>query len=439
MRILGSLTPPALWALATTSVQAQTLVIKSVPVSAAIFRLKPADSTLIPLGTGSAEFKLLDKDPNTVVVRLEGYRDSAVSWAKGTKFKEKSITIALTTRVVKLSALPAGAVIWVNGQSLGARTAELEVQPGKPVTAEVKLAGYSPVARVYELKESAELPLSDKIELTDRVVLVSTEPAGGELLRDGASLGDKPAGVLVPLGACVIVRAQKPGWASAERSYCNKEGLSPPPLEDKLVFAGRRVNVVAPAEAKILVNQKEAGVGTAAVGIPAGTCVQVRVEQTAFLPVTREYCARESSPAPPGDDAIMLNPDESFAASAPSDSVNQNITIEVAATRTEEQAWRLLSSVVLSRFDVLENADRETGYLRTAWQSKSFSDGAVVIRTRVIIKRTGSDPLRYTVKLASERSKVAGASVRDDDSFVPWDRVLTGYQGLIGELQAKLP
>jgi hypothetical protein len=94
---------------------------------------------------------------------------------------------------------------------------------------------------------------------------------------------------------------------------------------------------------------------------------------------------------------------------------------------------------VLSHFDVLENADRETGYLRTAWQSKSYSDGAVVIRTRVIIKRTSSDPLRYTVKLASERSKGAGASVRDDDSFAPWDRVLAGYQGLIGELQAKLP
>jgi len=435
MRILRQL---ALLTLAT-SAEAQTLVIKSVPASAAIYRVKPGDGSLIPLGTGSAEFKLLDKDSNTVVVRLEGYRDSTASWAKGTKFKDKTITIALSTRVVKLSATPGAALIHVNGDSAGTRTVELAVRAGEPVAVQVKLAGYSPVSRVYELKAGAELPLTDRIELVDRVVMVSTEPSGGELLRDGASLGDQPARVLVPLGACVIVRAQKPGWASAERSYCNKEGLSPPPLEDKLVLAGRRVNVVAPAEAKILVNQKEAGVGTAAVSIPAGTCVQVRVEQPAFLPVTREYCARDNAAAAPADDAIMLNPDESFAASAPSDSVNQNIAIEVAATRTEEQAWRLLSSVVLSHFDVLENADRETGYLRTAWQSKSYSEGAVVIRTRVIIKRTSSDPLRYTVKLASERSKGAGASVRDDDSFAPWDRVLAGYQGLIGELQAKLP
>ncbi len=421
-----------------TSAQAQTVVIKSVPAAAAIYRVKPGDGTLVPLGTGSAEFKLLDKDPNTVVVRLEGYRDSSATFAKGMKFKDKIISIALTTRVVRLSVAPAAAAIYRNGDSAGTRTAELEVQAGKPVTVEVRLAGYSPVGRVYELKESAELPLSDNIELVDRVVLVSTEPAGAELLREATSLGTKPAGVMVPLGACIIVRAVKPGWASAERSYCNKEGLSPPPLEDKLVLAGRRVNVVAPAEAKILVNQKEAGVGTAAVSIAAGTCVQVRVEQPAFLPVTREYCARENAPVPPADDAIMLNPDESFAASVPSDSVNQNLAIEVLATRTEEQAWRLLSAVVLSHFDVLENADRETGYLRTAWQSKSYSDGAVIVRTRVIIKRTSSDPLRYTVKLASERSRAAGASVRDDESFLPWDRVQTAYKDLIAELMARL-
>src|SRR5262245_30800488 len=78
MRILSGL---ALLALATPA-RAQTLVIKSVPATAAIYRIRPGDSTLVPLGTGTAEFKLLDKDPNKVVVRLEGYRDSTASWEK---------------------------------------------------------------------------------------------------------------------------------------------------------------------------------------------------------------------------------------------------------------------------------------------------------------------------------------------------------------------
>lgn len=147
------------------------------------------------------------------------------------------------------------------------------------------------------------------------------------------------------------------------------------------MFAGRVVNVAAPADARIFVNQKQAGVGSFSVKINEGTCAQVRVEQAAFLPEVREYCAQDNAPPPPLEDAVMLKPDESYSASVPSDQANLNITIEVGASRSEEQAWRLLSSIVLSHFDILENSDRETGYLRTAWQSKSYADGAVIVRT----------------------------------------------------------
>jgi len=422
-----------------TSLEAQTLVIKSSPAGAAIFRVKPIDNTLIPLGTGSAEFKLLDKDPNTVVVRMDGYRDVSQSFVKGAKFKDKNILIVLTRRIVRLSVLPDGAAIYVNGDNVGSKAAELEVEEGKPTAVEVKFAGYAPVRRVYQFERGGELPpATDRIELVDRVISVTTQPSGGELFREGASLGAKTIDLVVPQGACVTLRAQKAGWIPVERNYCNKDGLTLPPLEDRVVFAGRMVNVVAPADAKILVNETQAGTGSAAVSVREGTCVKVRVEQPAFLPVLREYCARENAPAPPLDDAVMLSPDESYTASVPSDQANLNITLEVAASHTEDQAWRLLSSIVLSHFDVLENSDRETGYLRTAWQSKSYADGAVIIRTRVIVKRTGNDPLRYTVKLASERSRVPGASLRDDENFLPWDRVLAAYKDIVAELQARL-
>src|SRR5262249_31751637 len=163
------------------------------------------------------------------------------------------------------------------------------VEEGQATSVEVKLAGYAPVRRVYRFDPSGEPPpLSDRIELVDRVVALTTEPAGAELLRGATSLGTAPALVLVPQGPWVILRARQPGWAPLERSYCNKEGLRPPPLEERLVFAGRTVNLVAPAEAKILVNQAQVGVGSAAVSVAQGTCVRVRVEQPAFLPATRE-------------------------------------------------------------------------------------------------------------------------------------------------------
>jgi hypothetical protein len=132
------------------------------------------------------------------------------------------------------------------------------------------------------------------------------------------------------------------------------------------------------------------------------------------------------------------------------DQANNNIAVEVREDRDEATAWKLLSAIVLGYFDVLENSDRDTGYLRTAWQPKYFADGMVVIRTRMIVKRSSLNPLRYTVKIESERadwSPTAGASsagsatrvsVKDDEKFAPWERLLNTYKDLISEIQARM-
>jgi len=94
---------------------------------------------------------------------------------------------------------------------------------------------------------------------------------------------------------------------------------------------------------------------------------------------------------------------------------------------------------VLSHFDVLENSDSQTGYLRTAWQLKAWGDSnEVVIRTRIILKRSNDTPLRYTLKIVSERNKVAGVSVKEDENFIPWDRLLNTYKDVISEVQSRL-
>lgn len=436
MRVLFAV---ALSVLVAPGMRAQTLSITASPQSAGIYRLKQQDNSLMLLGTGTAQFKLQDNDPNTVVVRLDGYRDVTQTFVKGTKFKDKAFLIALTRRIVKITALPYDATILVNGEAKGQRNLELEVQEGQTMTVELKKTGYAPVKRTYRHEKGTELPpASDRLELTDRLVAISAGPTGVAIFRDDAKVGDGDADVIVPRGSCVTVRAQKTGWISAERSYCNKDGLTDPPIQDRLVLAGRVVNVNAPPDAKIFVNQRQAGMGTFAVRINEGTCASVRIEQGGFLPVSREYCAQDNAPAPPMDDAIALKPDDSFAASVQSDQANVNVTIEVGKGRTEEQAWRLISSIVLSHFDVLENSDSQTGYLRTAWQIKSYGDGAVVIRTRVIVKWSGLEPLRYTVKIVSERNRLPGVTVKEDENFVPWERVLSTYKDVIPEMQSRL-
>ena len=78
-------------------------------------------------------------------------------------------------------------------------------------------------------------------------------------------------------------------------------------------------------------------------------------------------------------------------------------------------------------------------YLRTAWQLKSYGDNNdVVIRTRIIVKRSNDQPLRYAIKIVSERNRIAGVSVKDDENFVPWDRLLNTYKDVIGEVQSRL-
>jgi hypothetical protein len=43
-----------------------------------------------------------------------------------------------------------------------------------------------------------------------------------------------------------------------------------------------------------------------------------------------------------------------------------------------------------------------------------------------------------TVKIVSERNKIIGVSVKEDENFLPWDRLLNTYKDVIGEMQSRL-
>jgi len=64
-------------------------------------------------------------------------------------------------------------------------------------------------------------------------------------------------------------------------------------------------------------------------------------------------------------------------------------------------------------------ADKETGYMKTSWQSKSFTQKTS--RTRIIIKQSSSFPLKYKIKIGSEFADKPEQSVKDDDKFKEWD------------------
>jgi hypothetical protein len=117
-----------------------------------------------------------------------------------------------------------------------------------------------------------------------------------------------------------------------------------------------------------------------------------------------------------------------------SDQANLNFTIETS--KPEQDAWKILSQITMNYFDNIELADRETGYIRTAWNVNNFKDNT--IRTRIIVKQADIAPLKYTIKLVSEFSGKARTSVKEDQLFFPWDRILNTYKDVISEFQSRL-
>jgi hypothetical protein len=424
------------------------LQITTSPATATIYRIRPQDQAEVPIGIGSAQFELKKDDPNTLVIKLDGFQELRRTFPRDDDYDgtKRQFFLPLTNRVVAITALPYDAKIHVNGTEMGQRLLNVDVPEGGSTTVEVKAPGFSPVKRVYEWPKGSTTypPVSERLELRDRRVTVSMAPAGAEVFVGDTRLGTDQADVLVPQGTCVRAKVAKEGWAPVERQYCHKEDSPAPPQADQVTLTARIVTVAAPADGRVYANGKLVGSGPVPVRLPEDGCVTVLVQRPAYMPWTQQYCnGTESATAIPVSDVVDMAADESWAASEASVQANVNIGVEVGEKVPEERAWRLVSAIVLTHFDVLENSDRETGYLRTAWRTKTFEQGAV-IRTRMIVIRTGDSPLRYGVKIVSERLKdrviVSDRQQisTEDENFEPWPRLLNTYKDIISEMQSRL-
>ena len=142
------------------------------------------------------------------------------------------------------------------------------------------------------------------------------------------------------------------------------------------------------------------------------------------------------TPNVPANKINTIQKNDAEEASIKTDQANVDFSVEVNKKYDLLQAWKLSTQIVTDYFDDIEVSDRETSYLRTAWSIKSFQQ--TTVRTRLIIKLGNSDPLTFKIKLVSEYSKYPGASVKSDEQFIEWDRILRRYQNIIGDFSARL-
>jgi hypothetical protein len=162
--------------------------------------------------------------------------------------------------------------------------------------------------------------------------------------------------------------------------------------------------------------------------------VNVKVEKLGYLIGLIEFCNKPGITAPPKTYFYQMEKDDAYDATEATDVAN--VDIEIKTTKKEDDAWKLLSQIITTYFDVIEVTDKSTGYLRTAWVVQTFKQKT--IRTRIIVKLASTDPLAYKIKLVSEVAGAGQVSVKSDELFKEWDRILRKYKEIIREAQTRL-
>ncbi len=422
-----------------SSMTAQKKVIFStVPADAEILLEKNNEFTL--LAQGNYELKIGSDEVYTIKIWKEGFEPFIKTY---TKTNNSVITenVVLVNRVVKIVASPVSAEVYADNIYVGKGGEELDVliKNNTMVNVEVRGEGYRIVRRsFYNMENTEKPPVKENLELSDRLVKVIADPPGCEITVDGKIAGGTSAEVVVPKGECITMKVTKDGFAPVEKSYCNKSEMGLPPVTEEISLRDRIIQInTTPEDAAIRVDGRAVGKGSYSLLVKRDNCAEIEVMKDGFDTNKKSYCNKANMSEPPVTDHIRLAEDEAWLSSIRSDQANVNFSIPVNSNLSDEAAWKIIGQIVMEKFDVIEISDPVTGYLRTAWNVKLFGNGKT-IRTRCIVKLGNTNPLRYVIKIVSEESIVPGTSVKEDENFKEWDRLLNAYKDIISEIQARI-
>lgn len=400
------------------------------------------DSDKQELGTGAIEYKLEKDSRNRIKVTKPGYEPIIKEYNRDLKW-DKDQYVALDARRVEITAEPYDAEILVDGRVIGSKAIYLIIQKDRFHTVEIKKPGYAPITKSYYNSPDRETPpAKDYFELKDRQVRLEVIPADGTVSANGVSVGRGNQDIKIPLNDCVTVTVNKDGYVEYTKVFCNKPNTDPePPVREKAQLEDRLVKITTnPTDAIIEIGGKTVGTGSYDLKVPKNGNVEIRVKKDGYVRYVKNYYNQTNMQEPPVTDFIEMNVDEAYTSSVSSDLANVRITVPVNTALTSEEAWRILSSIITRYFDILETVDFNTGYLTTSWQVENFQSS--IIRTRVIVSSGGnSDQLAYAIKLISQEAYLDGqnqVTVKDDEKFEDWARILKKYEGLIEEVQARL-
>ena len=190
------------------------------------------------------------------------------------------------------------------------------------------------------------------------------------------------------------------------------------------------------SDANIVINGQNVGAGNFKLKLESKECYKIKVTKPGFLNYDATVCGKKAGPEAPKSIYFEMKKDDAEEASVKTDQANVDFEIEVNKDLSILDAWKLTTQIVTDYFDAIEVSDKETSYLRTAWSVQSFQQNT--IRTRLIIKLAKSEPLTFKVKLNSEYSGANATSVKADEQFRDWDRILRKYKNVISDFSTRL-
>lgn len=189
-------------------------------------------------------------------------------------------------------------------------------------------------------------------------------------------------------------------------------------------------------DAAITINGQKVGQGNYKLSLNSKECYKIKAEKAGFLKYEVTVCGKKAGPEAPKSVYFEMKKDDAEEASVKTDQANIDFEIEVNKDLENTEAWKLTTQIVTDYFDAIEVRDKETSYLRTAWSVQSFKQNT--IRTRLIIKLAKTSPLTFKVKLNSEYSGSNATSVKADEQFRDWDRILRKYRNVISDFSTRL-
>ncbi|MBK8014559.1 MAG: PEGA domain-containing protein [Deltaproteobacteria bacterium] len=202
LREPGAPPPPPLGAITVTSE----------PPGATIF----VDGKRTSLKTPAEVPGLVVSDPHRVSVELTGHRpfpaESELRIPEASRVASVSFTLKKTL-TFEIDSEPPGADLFLNGKSLGLTPRQLPAMiVGESADIALELSGHLKLSEKIVAEEGADLRRVFKLAKAKTIDVVS-EPAGADVLLDGASVGKTPVYELtVPLTGRIALEIQKPGY-----------------------------------------------------------------------------------------------------------------------------------------------------------------------------------------------------------------------------------